>query len=299
MIEFFERRFSAELGSCKSNMARLVLMQHFGLPTRALDIAENPLASLYFACSPMKKFGKDRKAEMSAWGEVAIFKDSEGPGEDEEDENPEGMKAVGSSTTSVLASTAFMNNVFSLWHLGTEWKRDNNYARDETRVPLREIVRRSVIVRVPQDNPRIRNQQGAFILVNASEVYEINEDKSHAKELTDFILNAEYEVRFSELMENPRWSRLFSPERNPWELVFKKVKPYSCENSNKIFDTDPFDLHRLFYKKGGVQQVVLIPPKFKEGIIKELEKFNITEDFVYPDMDTVSNEINGRINISK
>ena len=34
----------------------------------------------------------------------------------------------------------------------------------------------------------------------------------------------------------------------------------------------------------------------KKNIIKELRKFNITEDFIYPDMDNVAHEIMENIN---
>ena len=60
---------------------------------------------------------------------------------------------------------------------------------------------------------------------------------------------------------------------------------------------DPFNLRRLFYKdKNGIQQVVLIPPEAKQNIINELKIFNITEDFIYPDMDNVAHEIMENIN---
>ena len=35
---------------CKSHLDYLVHMQHYGLPTRLLDITKNPLVALYFAC---------------------------------------------------------------------------------------------------------------------------------------------------------------------------------------------------------------------------------------------------------
>ena len=98
IIDAFYRRFSKEIDSCNTDMERLVFMQHFGLMTRALDITESPLAALYFACSPMKKFCKNRTEEMSHWGEIILFKETE--------EDIDNLKPVHSSTVSIISSTA-------------------------------------------------------------------------------------------------------------------------------------------------------------------------------------------------
>src|SRR5579872_3650591 len=45
---------------------RLVKMQHYGLPTRLLDITSNPLVALYFACQKIEGSKKD--------GEIIILK---------------------------------------------------------------------------------------------------------------------------------------------------------------------------------------------------------------------------------
>ncbi len=282
MIEIFYRKFFDELSRYQSSMEKLVVMQHFGLKTRCFDISESPLPALYFACSHMKKFNKKHLTpEEENWGEIVLFREPS----DKKHAKPENLKSIESSNVSVIANTAFMDEEFSLWHLGARWKKDVDLGHDEKFIDLRSVVRRSYIVRVPQNNVRVKNQQGAFIMANANMAY-VEGYESEMKKVTKEILNRDY-INYYQLMERVRGLN----EIETWNLHFKKIKPYSEENELDIFRTDPFDLKRLFYKKDGVQQVVLIPPDRKKYILDELYKLNITEDFVYPDMDNVANEI--------
>ena len=57
---------------CKSTLDYLVQMQHYGLPTRLLDMTTNPLVALYFACQSVGDvyagiFSGMRVAEKLAW----------------------------------------------------------------------------------------------------------------------------------------------------------------------------------------------------------------------------------------
>lgn len=297
MIESFSRRFSNEIDSRNGSMAKLVLMQHFGLGTRCLDITENPLAALYFACQPMKKFRKPKIVDMEGnevnedktWGEVILFQEPN----PEKEKRPEKLKNIESSNVSIMANTSFMEKTFSLWHLGVRWKNDVNQGHDEKYIDLKSIVRGSLIVRVPQTNPRIKNQQGAFIVVNANNIW-VEDHDSYWKDLTNHIINSDYET-FDNLEKNSEWKKDFK-DLKTWKLLFEKITPYDESNEIEIFRTDPFDISRLFYKKNKVQQVILIHPNSKSTILDELRRLNITEDFIYPDMDTVANEINENIN---
>lgn len=55
-----------EFQNTKSSFEKLTIMQHYGLPTRLLDITKNPFVSLFFACND--------KNEINIPGEIILFK---------------------------------------------------------------------------------------------------------------------------------------------------------------------------------------------------------------------------------
>lgn len=57
---------------CKSALDYLVQMQHYGLPTRLLDMTTNPLVALYFACQSVGDVNAGISAGMQIAGEHAL-----------------------------------------------------------------------------------------------------------------------------------------------------------------------------------------------------------------------------------
>lgn len=67
--EILTRNYKDFVGN--THLQRLVKMQHYGCPTRLLDITCNPLVALFFACFDSNDDNKSKKV-----GEVIVFKSS-------------------------------------------------------------------------------------------------------------------------------------------------------------------------------------------------------------------------------
>lgn len=285
IINMFMQKFPNEFKNCSTNVDKLCLMQHFGLYTRFLDVTENPFVALYFACQPMKKFGRQER-DFDKYGEIFIYREK----------NIDNIKYSNSRTASIIATTAFQKNEFNFRILENDYRNDTRQIADLVNfIEFKDVVSRSVIVKVKQDNLRIINQQGAFILCNANKIkYAKGFSSQDLIKFMDYIVKDDrngINLNLERYSGTPFESLLKNKEN--WDFIFEKIIPYNINNTSKWIQQDPFDLEKIFYKDDKDKQVVfLIPPQCKKTILGQLEKFNITESFIYPDMDSVANELN-------
>ncbi len=144
----------SDFKECNSYLDHLCQMQHYGLPTRLMDITSNPLTALYFSCSEMDKNP----------GEVILF-----------DINAEKIKYYNSSTSSILSALAFLSDKDKKTlenEKGTPYenakgkllsliRRERGYFTDEL---TDNILKDVYLVHSKKNNSRITNQSGLFLI---------------------------------------------------------------------------------------------------------------------------------------
>jgi hypothetical protein len=160
-----ERRLPAEFSRCKSTFEKLVLMQHYRIPTRLLDISVDPLQALFFAV-----FHDVRSANESDDKDAVVLVYEVQKNE---------IKDYHSDAVSVVSNIALYpldKGILDISHLNDKDNFNNNweikYLHHEIQAEkpyFEECINKddmeSVFCVHPLlDNPRIKSQQGAFLL---------------------------------------------------------------------------------------------------------------------------------------
>lgn len=160
-VEYEDRMFKEmlslhpdEFAQCKTTLEKLAIMQHYDMPTRLLDVTENPLIALYFACL---KSDQEKPGMLFAFRIVSNM-----------------IKYVDSDTVSVLAniakmpkdfdvtSTADINTLEVVKRLIHEIREEKPYFLE--RIKPEHLDNYVVCVKPRKNNPRIIAQQGSFLL---------------------------------------------------------------------------------------------------------------------------------------
>jgi hypothetical protein len=145
---------------CLTHLEKLVEMQHYGLPTRLLDITRNSLVALFFVC----------ESQPEAYGELVLISADEHV-----------IKYPQSDTASILASLPVFS--YDQQRSFCEWAEDNTVNNEEFNRYVRRLIHEvrlekpafqpeinkndllnSYIVYALKNNNRIVKQDGAFIL---------------------------------------------------------------------------------------------------------------------------------------
>lgn len=285
----FHRRFYERFDACKTMLEEEVLMQHYGVGARCLDLIENPLVALWGAC--YEELGNKKSTtvgEVSVW-KLNLYNDE--------------LKAYDSSTVSVIANTAKMNSEhFSLGHLEAAYHKEHPTEMTDF-IYLKDILRRTCVVRPKYNNDRIRNQQGAFAIVNLNKMIDIDgrfrkKTGVSVEAFEKFILaynsdsDDDDKINISRLrdgsirMPGANFSNLSS-----WDIWFEKL----CTDESNFVDF--YDMYHYLYNKTPNQKnictpfYIVVPSDSKKSILEELKYLNITKAYMYPEIESVAKEM--------
>lgn len=175
-----------EFISSSNTFQKLVKMQHYGLPTRLLDITENPLVALYFACI----------AHQDKDGEILVYRVPRSE-----------IKYFDSDTVSILSNIAKMKNNFSIQDMDKDWLLHEIRQEKYGFLPNINLddLSKVLFVKPLLDNQRIIRQDGSFMLFgingNKSEIAEIPEKYRLHKNNKGFIINRDNKGKILENLD--------------------------------------------------------------------------------------------------
>lgn len=165
IIQTATARVPQEFRECSSAFEELTKLQHYGLPTRLLDITMNPLVALYFACLPTSKIKDIEGNDVYPDGIVYICTGYE-----------EHEKSYKAQILSEITKIGFDGN-FTLKDLRTRL----GVNKDIDPESFIKLIQDTIFVMPSYSNSRLIRQSGAFLISGAINVMTNEHDLWNSK----------------------------------------------------------------------------------------------------------------------
>lgn len=160
IIKTAKSRVPSEFRECTSPFEELTKLQHYGLPTRLLDLTRNPLVALYFACCSSEKVLDNEGIEKYSDGVVYICSGYE--------------ESADSFNSTILAKIAQID-----FDGETTLKLLKDKLGLTEELPAEafiKILQGSAFVMPSYNNSRIIRQSGAFLITGSINICQDDED---------------------------------------------------------------------------------------------------------------------------
>lgn len=160
IIKTAKSRVPSEFRECTSPFEELTKLQHYGLPTRLLDLTRNPLVALYFACCSSEKVLDNEGIEKYSDGVVYICSGYE--------------ESADSFNSTILAKIAQID--FDGETTLKLLKDKLGLTEELSAEAFIKILQGSAFVMPSYNNSRIICQSGAFLITGSINICQDGED---------------------------------------------------------------------------------------------------------------------------
>lgn len=153
-LEEVVRYYSEEFASAHT-VDILTQMQHYGCPTRMMDVTSNFLVSLFFACGGWIREKNPEQWKQKKSGEVRIY-----------NLKKENVKSIDSETVTLISNIARLKDNDRFGQLPWICEKDWGVWQEDEDLLLQNAkdANSVVLVKTRMNNPRVRAQFGEFFL---------------------------------------------------------------------------------------------------------------------------------------